>query len=229
MDRIYRIFPLVVVVLLFAASAFAQMPGELMAGTKLVGVWEGLGGYRRPFSLEIVSIQGDKVKANYCQQLPTALGAIPPSQVKMEAGCIERTGVIKGSSIIFQNLSSTRGSGKSEMVIDMEKNTASAHVWTNSFSSPITTVKASAKERATGVAKEQATVVPDDASITAEVKLELSRAPRLKDAIIEVSTTEGVVTLKGRVKYTVSKRDATKLAKEVKGVKSVDNQLEIVR
>jgi len=138
MNRIYRIFSLVVVVLLFAASAFAQIPGELMAGTKLVGIWEGLGGYHRPFSLEIISIQGDKVKANYCQQRPTDLGSIPPSQVKMEAGCVERTGVIKGSSIIFQNLSSTKGSGKSEMVMDMEKKTASVHVWTYTFFSPIT-------------------------------------------------------------------------------------------
>ena len=86
-----------------------------------------------------------------------------------------------------------------------------------------------AKDRATGVAKEQATVVADDAAITEQVKAELLKSPSLKDARIEVTTTEGVVTLKGRVKHTVAKRNATKMAMGVKGVKSVVNQLEIVR
>jgi hypothetical protein len=128
MNRIYRIFSLVVVVLLFAASAFAQMPGELMAGTKLVGVWEGYGGYRRPFSLEIVSIQGDKVKANYCWQVPTSLGFGNADDSwwmigLMDAGCKEFTGVIKDSSITFRFM--TRRMHEAEMVMEMEKNRAS--------------------------------------------------------------------------------------------------------
>ena len=145
MNRIYRIFSFAAFVLLFAVSAFAQISGELAEGTKIVGVWEGLGGYRRPFSLEIISIQGDKIKANYCLQVPTALGAIPPSQVKMGSGCSKRTGVIKDSSIIFQNLSSTVGSGRSEMVMDLEKKTASSHVWTYTYSSSIRTEKPGTK------------------------------------------------------------------------------------
>jgi CHAT domain-containing protein len=83
------------------------------------------------------------------------------------------------------------------------------------------------KERATGVAKEQATVVADDASITAEVKAELSKAPHLKDAKIEVSTTGGVVTLKGKVRTYRGRRYASEIAKAVKGVKSVDNKLDV--
>jgi len=83
------------------------------------------------------------------------------------------------------------------------------------------------KDRATSVAKEQATVVADDTAITAEVKVKLSKAASLKNANIEVSTTEGVVTLTGTVKSKQAKGAATKIAKAVKGVKSVGNKLTI--
>jgi osmotically-inducible protein OsmY len=86
-------------------------------------------------------------------------------------------------------------------------------------------ITSGAKERATGVAKEQAAVVVDDTSITEEVKVKLSNAPSLKDAKIEVSTTGGVVTLTGTVKSRQAKRVATRIAKKVKSVKSVDNKL----
>jgi len=81
------------------------------------------------------------------------------------------------------------------------------------------------KERAAGVAAEKATVVADDVSITAEVKIRLSDAPSLKDAKIDVSTTNGVVTLTGAVKTKQAKGAATKMSRAVKGVKSVDNRL----
>jgi hyperosmotically inducible protein len=88
-------------------------------------------------------------------------------------------------------------------------------------------ITSGAKEKATGVAKEQATVVVDDTSITGEVKVKLSNAPSLKDAKIEVSTTGGVVSLTGTVKSKQAKGAATKITKAVKGVKSVDNKLTI--
>ncbi len=89
-------------------------------------------------------------------------------------------------------------------------------------------ITSGAKESATGIAKEQAAAVVDDASITAAVKAELSKTPSLRGAIIEVTTTEGVVTLKGRVRHNMAKRNATTMAKEVKGVKSVVNLLDTV-
>lgn len=88
-------------------------------------------------------------------------------------------------------------------------------------------ITAAAKERAAVVAKEQATAVVDDASITAEVKVKLSSAPSLKDVKIEVSTRAGVVSLKGTVKSKQAKGAATKIVKAVKGVKSVENKLTI--
>lgn len=83
------------------------------------------------------------------------------------------------------------------------------------------------KDKATGVAKEKATAYADDATITADVKVKLSKAPSLKDAKIEVSTADGVVTLDGTVKSKQAKGAATKMAKAVKGVKSVTNNLTI--
>jgi hypothetical protein len=145
MNRIYRIFSLVAIVLLFAASASAQLPGEFVVGTKLVGVWEGIGGYRRPFSLEIVSIQGDKVKANYCWRVPTSQRLDDSSRMigSMDAGCRELTGVIKDYSITFRYRN--RELYEVEMVMDMEKNKASYRVERKTYFSSITTVKAGVK------------------------------------------------------------------------------------
>lgn len=84
-----------------------------------------------------------------------------------------------------------------------------------------------AKDKATTTAKEKADAAVDDSAITADVKLKLSDTPSLKDSKIEVSTTGGVVTLKGEVKNKQVKGAATKAVKSVKGVKSVDNQLTI--
>jgi osmotically-inducible protein OsmY len=96
-----------------------------------------------------------------------------------------------------------------------------------SYGQDVKDITSGAKERATAVAKERATAVVDDSSITAEVKVKLSDAPSLKDAKIEVSTTGGVVSLKGTVKSKQAKGAATKIAKAVKGVKSVENKLTI--
>ena len=44
---------------------------------------------------------------------------------------------------------------------------------------------------------------------------------------IEVSVSNGVVTLKGRTETDKQKARAERLAKKVKGVKSVDNQIKV--
>ena len=67
----------------------------------------------------------------------------------------------------------------------------------------------------------------DDASITAAVKEKLSKAASLKGAGIDAATKDGVVTLTGKVKTGGLKGAATNLAKSVKGVKKVDNQITV--
>ncbi|HWP42169.1 MAG TPA: BON domain-containing protein [Blastocatellia bacterium] len=64
-----------------------------------------------------------------------------------------------------------------------------------------------------------------DATITDNVKASLAKAPSLKDANIDVTTSAGVVTLKGVVKTAGLKGVATRMARRVDCVKKVDNQL----
>jgi len=67
--------------------------------------------------------------------------------------------------------------------------------------------------------------VTDD-TITAQVQSKLSSMSTLKDADINASTSGGVVTLSGSVQSADEKSQAEAAAKSVKGVKSVDNQLD---
>ncbi|MCX7634517.1 MAG: BON domain-containing protein [Syntrophales bacterium] len=94
-------------------------------------------------------------------------------------------------------------------------------------------VTSAVKDKAVGTAKERATekatAYVDDAAITADVKMKLADTPSLKDANISVKTSGGVVTLTGTVKNKQVKGVATRMAKSVKGVKAVDNQLTIAQ
>lgn len=67
----------------------------------------------------------------------------------------------------------------------------------------------------------------DDATITANVKSALLADPEISGLKINVDTSQGKVRLKGEVKSMALRKKAESLAKEVKGVKSVDNQLVI--
>ena len=67
----------------------------------------------------------------------------------------------------------------------------------------------------------------DDAAITADVKARLAKSKSLKDLGIEVSTSQGEVTLTGAVKNGGQKGAATRLAKAVACVKKVTNQLKV--
>jgi hyperosmotically inducible periplasmic protein len=62
----------------------------------------------------------------------------------------------------------------------------------------------------------------NDAWITTKVKSKLAAAKGVKASDISVSTTDGAVTLTGTATSTKEKTRAEHLAKQVKGVKSVD-------
>jgi osmotically-inducible protein OsmY len=64
-----------------------------------------------------------------------------------------------------------------------------------------------------------------DDRIYDQVRIRITGDPDVKGGGVEVSVKDGVVTLKGRVDTDKGKTRATKLAKKVKGVKDVDNQL----
>jgi hyperosmotically inducible periplasmic protein len=67
----------------------------------------------------------------------------------------------------------------------------------------------------------------NDATITANVKEKLSKTASLKDLMIDVATTGGVVTLTGSVKTGANKGLATRQVKRVSCVKQADNQLTV--
>ncbi len=65
---------------------------------------------------------------------------------------------------------------------------------------------------------------PDD-RISDQVRMRLATDQDVKGGALDVFVKNGVVTIKGRVDTEKGKNRATKLAKKVKGVKDVDNEL----
>jgi len=67
-----------------------------------------------------------------------------------------------------------------------------------------------------------------DTTITAEVKTALARDRNVTSSAIHVTTTAGVVTLKGNVPSPEMAKHAAQLAEQTNGVKSVNNQLMVL-
>ncbi len=68
---------------------------------------------------------------------------------------------------------------------------------------------------------------PSDDRISDQVRMRLTTDPDVKGGADEVTVKDGVVTITGRVETEKGKAKATKLAKKVKGVKSVENDLQV--
>ncbi|GAB4357164.1 MAG: hypothetical protein OHK0021_01440 [Bryobacter sp.] len=66
-----------------------------------------------------------------------------------------------------------------------------------------------------------------DATIYDQVKLRLANDPDVKGGGLDVEVKEGVVTVKGRVTTEKAKAKIEKLARRVKGVKQVSNQVSV--
>jgi len=66
-----------------------------------------------------------------------------------------------------------------------------------------------------------------DAAITADVKARLIAEPGIRSLSINVDTFNGNVSLKGDVKTAAQRTTAERLARRVKGVKSVRNELAV--
>lgn len=80
---------------------------------------------------------------------------------------------------------------------------------------------------ATKGAADQASNKVSDAVITTSVNAELAKDPQLSSLRIDVDTDAGRVALKGTAPDAASKARAAQLASSVKGVVSVDNQLQV--
>lgn len=67
----------------------------------------------------------------------------------------------------------------------------------------------------------------DDVGITAKVKAELADSKKVDALDVNVDSMNGKVTLKGWASSQTEARAAGDIARSVKGVKSVDNQLQV--
>ena len=77
-----------------------------------------------------------------------------------------------------------------------------------------------------GWAADQKPAISDDRIID-QIRMRLTTDQDVKGGADDVTVHDGAVTIKGRVDSDRGKTKATKLAKKVKGVKSVDNQLSV--
>jgi len=75
------------------------------------------------------------------------------------------------------------------------------------------------------VAKDPPPVTDD--TITDQVRIKLASDPIVKGGALQVEVKQGVVTLSGAVEMDKQKDKAEKIARKVKGVKQVVNNLEI--
>ena len=66
-----------------------------------------------------------------------------------------------------------------------------------------------------------------DDRITDQVRMRLAGDPDVKGGALDVTVKDGEVVIKGRVDTEKGKNKASKLAKKVKGVKAVDNELSV--
>ena len=80
------------------------------------------------------------------------------------------------------------------------------------------------KEKTKDAASKTATVLTD-AEITSAVKTKLLADKTVGGLKIDVDTSDGVVTLSGRVDSAAERTEALRLARETKGVKRVENKL----
>jgi len=67
----------------------------------------------------------------------------------------------------------------------------------------------------------------EDASITAAVKMKMANDETVSASRIDVDTSNGIVTLNGQVRSQAEADRAVQLAKEVDGVKMVNNNLTV--
>jgi hyperosmotically inducible protein len=67
----------------------------------------------------------------------------------------------------------------------------------------------------------------DDAAITTEVKAKLAGDPDVKSFGIDVDTVDGIVSLRGNVDTGSQRSETERIARDVKGVRGVRNELSV--
>ena len=79
----------------------------------------------------------------------------------------------------------------------------------------------------TAIAADRAKAALDDAALTTKIKSKMALDDSVQARRIDVTTSAGVVTLRGRVSSEAEHQRALHLARETAGVKSVNDELRI--
>jgi len=127
----------------------------------------------------------------------------------------------KTEVIVQDGIVTLRGEATSQAQKDLTTEYAKDVEGVKDVKNEMTVAKTSAKPEKTVGEK------VDDASITAQVKMTLLYHRSTSALNTKVNTKNGVVTLSGKAKNAAEKDLATKFANDVKGVKSVKNQMTI--
>jgi hypothetical protein len=95
---------------------------------------------------------------------------------------------------------------------------------------PVSNAEASRPTPAQKVEQTTSAVKQDagDATITAKIKTALVAAPGVPSLQIDVNTLDGIVRLEGRVDSPQARERAEAIAQSVGGVRSVENNLDVV-
>ena len=78
-----------------------------------------------------------------------------------------------------------------------------------------------------GCASSMARATADDVAISSNVKSHLNANAEIKAGDIDVSSSQGVVTLVGRVSSQTVRNGAERIARDTKGVNGVKNHLQV--
>lgn len=81
---------------------------------------------------------------------------------------------------------------------------------------------------AAGKAADKTEALARDSAITASIKVDLAKDPRLSALLLSVATHEGEVILRGDVKSATEKERAGNIARNVAGVTSVRNEIRVI-
>jgi hyperosmotically inducible periplasmic protein len=87
---------------------------------------------------------------------------------------------------------------------------------------------ANSKGANANASREEKSATPSDSWVTIKIKLELLAGDITSGFATDVTTTDGVVTLSGKVDNQQTREAFDEVVKKVEGVRSVNNQLQIV-
>ena len=176
-------------------------------------------------------VKAYKIDVDTRDRVVTLTGAVDSSRARERAVQIARK--TEGVNNVIDNLTVSRGATATTGMDDaLQKRGAEATADARAHGAEAGRPADDKADRAQDKTREAANRGGDaigDASITAAVKSKLLADPDVAGLKVDVDTSGGVVTLRGNVASAAEKARALELAKRTDGVKSVRDQIKVVR